>query len=121
MPNNACTFCNVEHTVAVPCVHSNGTSAEELRDQLQAAVDAWREADHALAMAAPNSRDHYPTGTAQRAIKEHCLRREKMLEVVAELVQMRDHVMEVISFKAEAKRLAHLPIPDPRTGLRYPL
>ena len=104
MPNNQCQFCNVEHTVAVPCVHSNGTAAEELRDQLEAAVDALRDAIRAMCAASPNGRDYYVSNTVQRAIKEHCLRQEKLLEVAAELVQMRDHVMEVIGFKAKRKR-----------------
>jgi hypothetical protein len=99
-----CPFCNFEHTVAVPCVHTNGTSAEELLTQLDRAIDAMSKADNALLGSAPNARDHYLNGTDQKARKEHELRREKLLTIVAELVQMRDHVQAVIEFKAEQKR-----------------
>src|SRR6185369_3925741 len=99
-----CPICLIEHLVAVPCVHLNGTSAGELLEQLDNAVDAARALAVALRQAFPNGRDHYPTGTEQRAIKEHCLRQEKVLEVAAELVMMRDHVQECINLKAESTR-----------------
>ena len=101
-----CPICLVEHLVAVPCVHLNGTSAGELLEQLENAVEAVRALTVALNRAAPNGRDYYvysPNQT-QRAIKEHCLRQEKVLEVAAELVMMRDHVQECINLKNESKR-----------------
>lgn len=42
-----------------PDVHLNGTSADELLDQLKAANRALREAVEKLRMAAPNGRDYY--------------------------------------------------------------
>ena len=88
-----------------------GISAEspfpgELLEQLENAVEAVRVLTAALNRAAPNGRDFYvysPDQT-QRAIKEHCLRQEKVLEVAAELVMMRDHVQECINLKAESTR-----------------
>ena len=54
-------------------------------------------------------------------VKEHCLRRDKVLKVVAELVQMRDHVMAVIEFKAEQKRRDQRPpaVPLDPDGFRF--
>lgn len=101
----SCTFCKVEHTVAVPCVHINGTKPRDLGEQLDKAVDAIQDALRALGLAAPNGRDYYLQGNIQRAIKEHCIRQENLTEVAAELVQMRDHVWEVVMFQEEHRRL----------------
>jgi DNA-binding ferritin-like protein len=94
-----CHICQITHRATVPCVHSNGTSAKELLAQLDAVFDAIRELIRAMGNASPNGRDYYPTGTTQQAIKEHCLRAEKLNEILAEYSQMRDHVQECINLK----------------------
>ena len=98
-----CPFCEITHAVAVPVIHSNGTSAAELRDQIDGALDAMKAAIQAVAKAAPNGRDYYVNDSVQRAIKEHCIRGEKLIEVASELSQICDHIYEVISFQEAHK------------------
>jgi hypothetical protein len=43
-------------------VHVNGTSREELQDQLRAVCDALYKVVAAMERAAPNARDYYPLG-----------------------------------------------------------
>lgn len=109
MPNAECPICRVAHSVCVPTVHLNGTAAEDLHSQLDAAVDALRDALAAMNRAHPNGRDYYPTNDVQRSIKEHCLRAEKLIEIAAELVQMRDHVIEAMNLRERAKAPRSLP------------
>lgn len=47
---------------AVPTIHLNGTSGEELARQVKDAADAVYTAIGALRNAAPNARDYYPQG-----------------------------------------------------------
>lgn len=106
MTTKECPICRgVEHTVAVPCVHSNGTSAGELAEQLTGAVDAVQAAIRAVDAAAPNGRDYYLVpGTFERAQAEHQARHNKLLSVLVELAQQYDHVQEVISLNEERRR-----------------
>lgn len=111
MPNNECQFCHMEHTVAVPCVHSNGTSAEELRNELEAALIAMNVAINRVGDAAPNGRDYYlKNGETERVMTQHRERTVRLKHTLAELQQMYDHVQEVINFKAEAKRRDRTPV-----------
>jgi hypothetical protein len=100
--NNVCQFCNVEHATTVPTVHLNGTSAEELRDQLDAAVEGLRAARQAVVQAAPNGRDYYVQDAIARgrAMGAHERRCGELTRMLAELEEMRDHVQAVIDFKA---------------------
>lgn len=45
-----------------PTIHLNGTSKDELLNQLEAVVSALEAALAALNAAAPNGRDYYPQG-----------------------------------------------------------
>ncbi len=101
-----CQFCSTDHAVAVPCVHTNGTSAEELLYQLDRAVNALQGAVEALYAAAPNNRDYYPTKSEAFAQAQHTERAKKLSDVRAELREMRDHVQEVINLKNERKATA---------------
>jgi len=98
-----CPFCEIAHTVSVPTIHYNGTSAEELRSQIDGVVQAFRVLMTAMGHAAPNSRDHYLDRSEQRAIKEHCIREERLTEVLTEVCQIRDHIYEVMAFKDARK------------------
>ena len=89
----------ITHSIAVPCVHSNGTHPNDLREQLETAMDAMRAAIRAVELAAPNGRDYYPTDSTQRAIKEHCIRQEKLADVAMELQQQYEHVLEAIEIR----------------------
>ena len=101
-----CQFCNIEHSTTVPTVHLNGTAAEDLHYQLDAAVNRLRAAQKAMVEAAPNGRDYYPQGQqmariAMGAHERRCLDLNRML---AELEEQRDHVQAVINFKAQQRR-----------------
>lgn len=98
-----CPFCEIEHTIAVPTVHLNGTSAEELLKQLATAFEAATTAIIGLYHAAPNNRDYYPTKQENQAQTEHTIRAKTLSAVRTELNEMRDHVQAVIDFKAAQK------------------
>ena len=100
MTNANCPFCNLTHKTVVPTVHTNGTSAHELRDQLQAAIEALRTAQQKLEQAAPNGRDYYPQGgTAQvSALQSHDHRWMQLSRMLTELEEQRDHVQSVLDF-----------------------
>jgi hypothetical protein len=107
-----CEFCEVEHLVAVPCIHLNGSPAENLRDDLQAACEAVRGAINKIVAAAPNARDYYVyqsrkegalNDPVQVVMFQHRQRLEKLQSVRTELDQMCDHVQTVMDFR-EAER-----------------
>lgn len=73
--------------LAIPSVHLNGTSREELQSQHCDAVRAGRAFMAALASAAPDGRDYYTQGrTAFTAAQvQHCERMAKVEQVIKEL------------------------------------
>lgn len=101
-----CQFCNIEHSIAVPCIHSNGTNTKELREQIDAAILSLRGAIKAVGKAAPNARDYYLTNDLQQAIKEHCIRADKLRRMAMELCHIRDHIYEVMEFKDSQRKNA---------------
>lgn len=67
-----------------PDVHLNGTSADELLDQLKAANRALRESVEKLRLAAPNGRDYYTLAPgAFETAREQWRRRIAAVEGVA--------------------------------------
>jgi hypothetical protein len=60
----------------VPQVHLNGTSKEELVDQLRTVLTHLRAAEEALQLATPNGRDYYHTGNYEAARAQHVSRVE---------------------------------------------
>ena len=101
-----CEFCHVEHGVAVPCIHLNGSPAENLRDDLNAAAHAVETAIAAVVTAAPNGRDYYvlPGNAMLQVSREHEKRLKLLHDVRGQLVEMLDHVQAVIDFKEEQRR-----------------
>ena len=77
-----------------PTIHMNGTSRDELLNQLVNAADAVFAAIETHAACHPNARDYYPQGpeaccTAQRAHKA----RASMLDTVRrELIEMAESI-----------------------------
>lgn len=71
----------------VPTIHLNGTSKQELLDQLIDAGQALRSAYVALCEAAPNARDYYPQGNGAygAARDQHVERVRKIQAVIDEL------------------------------------
>jgi hypothetical protein len=74
-------------TVTIPRVHLNGTSREELLNQLSEAHHALMEALGAMGRAAPHGRDYYVISdeAIHQAGAQHRARCAKMVEVLEEL------------------------------------
>ena len=74
-------------TVTLPTLHMNGDSADELKRQIDAALDAGRAFEDALRAMTPNARNYYPQGdhAAHAARTEHEARRGKVSGILAEL------------------------------------
>ena len=70
-----------------PTVHLNGTSREELMNQLLEAIHAIHNASDALARACPNGRDYYPQGdrAISEALLEHAARMRSLRQVTDQL------------------------------------
>jgi hypothetical protein len=73
--------------LAIPTVHLNGTSREELMQQLRTAIDAIDAAIDACQKAAPHGRDYYPQGSEviQTAMTQHYHRLNRLEDVRREL------------------------------------
>jgi len=101
-----CQFCRVIHKALVPTVHMNGTSAHELRGQLDAAIEALREARQKLVQAAPNGRDYYPQpgNMVEVATGQHERRCQSLNDMISDLEEQRDHVQAVIDFQTEQRQ-----------------
>ena len=70
-----------------PTIHLNGTSGEDLLEQVQTAYKAFDEARRALSKAAPNDRDYYMQegSSCTEAQAEHRERAEKIRSVKNDL------------------------------------
>lgn len=79
-----------------PTIHLNGTSRDELYDQLLAASAAVRGAISALTAAAPNGRDYYPQGSDAwpQASAQHSARVQKLVDVREELYELLEHIAD---------------------------
>ena len=77
-----------------PTLHINGTSRDELLDQLSVAGGKVMDAIEALTAAAPNGRDYYPQGPSalSRAQSEHDARIARLNTVLVELTDMAEAV-----------------------------
>jgi hypothetical protein len=77
-------------TLAIPTIHPNGTSRDELLAQVCEAFLAISEARRKLAQAAPNDRDYYPQGNGahSHALTEHEARIADLNRIAKELEQM---------------------------------
>ena len=95
-----CNFCDTDHMVRCPTIHLNGTSAHELFEALDTAIDAIRVGQKRLAQAAPNGRDYYPQGSegVSEAVNQHERRYDDLQGILAELTEMRDHVAKVMEY-----------------------
>jgi hypothetical protein len=79
-----------------PTIHSNGTSRQELVRQLEEACNAIRQAERALAEAAPNGRDYYPQGddAIKAAQQQHFQRQDRLQSVRSELEIIWEKIQE---------------------------
>jgi hypothetical protein len=83
-----------ETTLARPTVHLNGTSRDDLLEQIALAVHSLHEAGRKLAATCPNGRDYYPQGVSAigRALDQHEARMRKLREIIAELEQIGESI-----------------------------
>ena len=81
-------------TLAIPTVHLNGTSREELMEQLLNAVEALRVAIDAVSAACPNGRDYYVQGpdATQEALRQHANRLHNLTAVRVELNEIAEAI-----------------------------
>jgi hypothetical protein len=81
-----------------PTVHLNGTSGDDLLEQLTDANVSICEALTDLCDAAPNARDYYPQGdTAFRAARsQHDFRVARLISVREEIQALAHHVADQI-------------------------
>ena len=81
--------------VAIPTIHLNGTSRQELLEQLIEATMAVDVAIQRLSRACPNGRDYYPQGpnAIQEALKQHNSRMHNLTAVVAELREIAEAIV----------------------------
>lgn len=73
--------------LAIPTVHSNGTSGKELLAQLLLAYRAVKEAERLLAAACPHNRDYYVQfgNPGKEAREQHASRMYRLHSVAVEL------------------------------------
>jgi hypothetical protein len=78
-----------------PTIHMNGTSANQLYEDYEEALDSVREAIKMLEKASPNGRD-YPQGDAAytTAKKEHDARIAALVKICNELGAILEHVAD---------------------------
>jgi hypothetical protein len=79
----------------IPTIHLNGTSKEQLFEQICNAIDGVHAAGDALAKATPNARDYYPQGpeAIYEAMRQHETRMTKLREVARELETIAQAIM----------------------------
>lgn len=79
--------------IALPTIHSNGTSAQALFDANLDAMQAVEAAIDAVQRAAPNGRDYYVQGPEAfgRAQREHQERQRLLNRIALELTQIAEH------------------------------
>lgn len=80
--------------LTAPRIHLNGTSKQELLEQLEAAYLALSNAILALSKAAPHGRDYYPISddAIVKATQEHRSRVDRIVSVQMELTQLADAI-----------------------------
>lgn len=89
--------------LVAPHIHLNGTSADELKSQLEAVYVALGEAYAALKQSVPNGRDYYPLGdVAMQVARDQHFRR---LEVVQSLRDEMEMVCDMIDRRHLAREL----------------
>ncbi len=83
-------------SIALPTVHLNGTSRQELLQQFLAARTALRAARDAMCAAAPNGRDYYVqnTGAFSIARDQHTERLQRIEALIAEYETLAEGVIE---------------------------
>ncbi len=66
--------------IIAPCIHANGTSSEELMDNLESIHTALEKARDALKAAAPNGRDYYLGTVAIKQAQDQFVARMRAID-----------------------------------------
>lgn len=82
----------------VPTVHLNGTSGNDLLEQITEARRALRLAVEALHKACPNGRDYYPQSpqSIYEAVEQHAARAKALVGVYNELGDIAQSISDQI-------------------------
>lgn len=92
---------NGEIKLTCPTIHLNGTSADALLKALGEAHVSLSSALEKLARAAPNARDYYVQFQGDEAMnaarREHQSRRDRIVDVMNELVFIMDNIDEQVT------------------------
>ena len=82
--------------IALPTLHTNGTSSRMLLDGYIEASLAIQSAVEALSKVEFNGRDYYPQGDGawKQAVEEHAARFEALHLVRADLDAITEHIMD---------------------------
>mgnify|MGYP001336589642 CR=1 FL=1 len=82
--------------IAIPSVHRNGTSQEELVEALTKASLALFDATAPLAACSPNQRDYYlqPDSVWKMAVEQHSARVAALHKVREELVAIAEAILD---------------------------
>lgn len=93
----------------IPSIHSNGTSAEALLEQLEDASNALDNALEALSQAAPHGRDYYPQGAGAYHIarEDHMTRTKRVQQTRDEIHEIRLAVYEQDEENRAARQARH--------------
>lgn len=85
-----------ESKLAVPTIHLNGSSRDDLLEGYSKAITALEAAGRKLAAAYPNGRDYYvQSGDAIGvAMRQHEARMNKLREIVVELEEIAQAIQE---------------------------
>lgn len=92
--------------VIAPTVHLNGTSGEDLKQQLCDALGALRAAREALRQTAPNARDYYVQDDKAfpRARDQYYARLAKLGEIQTELETIAEIVCNQVDARERQRR-----------------
>lgn len=84
-----------EYEHDAPTIHLNGTSRDDLLNEIDNAYHLLNDAYDALKRTAPNSRDYYPQGANAMAAaeREHMGRMLKVDDVRRELQQLAEAIL----------------------------
>ena len=76
----------------LPTIHLGGTSRATLLDDIADALNALRDALHALSITTPSTRDYPKPGDISLAMAQHLDRKKRLESVIAELEGLAEHI-----------------------------
>lgn len=82
--------------VICPIVHLNGTSRQQLEDQIDDVYEACHVLLKALKNAAPNGRDYYPQpGLMDQAVAQHNRRMKVVTDLLKEVTEQQVAMLDI--------------------------